>query len=69
MSGMAGPKWMAVLVFVAMLATGMYVAAMSRQTVEAGPVLQGGPPGHAQQIEDAIRDAEDALCGRQTPPR
>ena len=64
MSRLGGTKLAAGLVALAMVAVVAFMIAMSMQSAEAGSEAGAGPASYAQRVDQAIRDAEEALHGR-----
>ena len=55
------PKWMVVLVIVAMTTTFVYVVVLSRQSVQAGADMRSS--SHVRRVERALQETEKAVYG------
>ena len=61
------PKWMVVLIIVAMASTIAYVVVLSRQSVQAGPDLRSS--SHVRRVERALQETEELVYGNGSADR
>jgi len=62
MSEIIGPKLVVLVVILAMLGTGVYIAHLTQQTSEANGAVPAGC--YADRVSEAIRDTEVSMGGQ-----
>ena len=67
MGELVRPKWMIVLVVLAMVATFVYIVALSRQSVQAETDMRVS--AHVRRIERALQETEEVVGGNNVAGR
>ena len=61
MSGLFGPKLVILLVILAMLGTGFYIAYLTQQTTEAKTAVESSPGRYADLVSGAINETDSTM--------